>query len=77
MASFVSASLSHNLSGDDVIFTVNARIRFQQHKRDALRYLRMTFMEEDMVFMANALRVGDHLKERLGVSKQAAGVSIA
>ncbi len=50
MASLVSTSLSHNLSGDDVIFTVNARIRFQQHERDALWYLRMTFMEEDMVF---------------------------
>ncbi len=50
MASFVSAILTHHLSGDDVIFTVNARIRFEHFERDTQWYLRMKFMEEDTFF---------------------------
>ncbi len=44
---------------------------------DGSFFVSSTAVNRALTIMANALRVGDHLKERLGVSKQAAGVSIA
>lgn len=50
MAEFVTASLSHSLSDDRVLFRVDARIRFQPHELNTAWFLSMQFMEEDTVF---------------------------
>jgi hypothetical protein len=47
MAAFQSASLSHALSGSNVLFRVDARIRFQPHELNTAWFLSMTFKEED------------------------------
>jgi hypothetical protein len=50
MAAFLSASLSHSLTQDRVLFRVDARIRFQPHELNTTWFLEMQFMEEDTVF---------------------------
>jgi len=47
MAEFLSASLSHSISDDDVLFRVDARIRFQPHELNTHWFLSMTFKEDD------------------------------
>jgi hypothetical protein len=50
MAQFLSASLAHSLSGSNVLFRVDARIRFQAHELNTWWFFSMTFKEEDTFF---------------------------
>lgn len=47
MAELLAATVSHGLSGNNVLFTVNATIRFQPHELGTHWGFFMTFMEED------------------------------
>ena len=47
MASFVSANLSHELSGGMVAFTLEMRIRFESHEVGHRWLLQYEYMEED------------------------------
>jgi hypothetical protein len=47
MAQITGVSLSHAISGNDVLFTINATIRFQPHELNTHWGFFMTFMESD------------------------------
>lgn len=47
MAAFLSASLSHSTSGSNVLFRVDARVRFQPHELNSWWFMSMSFKEED------------------------------
>jgi hypothetical protein len=49
MASFVSANLSHELSGSFVVFTLEAKLRFEPKEVGHKWLLQIEFMEEDTV----------------------------
>jgi hypothetical protein len=47
MADFQSSSLSHSISGNYVLFRVDARIKFQPHELNTHWFLDMRFVEDD------------------------------
>jgi hypothetical protein len=53
MAEFVTASLTHSLTDNRVLFRVDAKIKFSPHERDSMWFLRIKFIEDDIYFDDN------------------------
>jgi hypothetical protein len=50
MARFLSASLTHSIKGDKVLFRVDAVVEFNSHELNTYWFLEMKFMEDDIFF---------------------------